>query len=102
MKFKKLYLIIVFTLGLTSFRAQLMTKNLGQFRSQFSTEPFTPEAIFDTLFDQNGEKYSLEDLRIKQSPIYRTNGSNGVAIQPQSTITFSTCNAGYFKLYFDS
>lgn len=101
MKFKKLYLIIVFTLGLTSFRAQLMTKNLGQFRSQFSTEPFTPEAIFDTLFDQNGEKYSLEDLRIKQSPIYRTNGSNGVAIQPQSTITFSTCNAGYFKLYFE-
>ena len=58
--------------------------------------PTTPNAIFDTIFDKDGNKYLLKDLKVNYTP--NPGGSTG---KVSAAIT-SSCSAGYFNLYYES
>lgn len=58
--------------------------------------PTTPNGIFDTIFDKDGVKYLLNDLKVNYIPV--SGGSTG---KVSAAIT-SSCSAGYFNLYYES
>jgi hypothetical protein len=51
----------------------------------------TPEGRFDILYDKDGRKYSLRDLKV----------DTALRFPDRSIRTSSTCNTGYFQLYFE-
>lgn len=65
---------------------------------------YTPGGIFDTLYDQFGKKHYIEDLLIKPEPPYgaKTASMNTGSPQPQGIVSFTSCNSGYFKLFFET
>src|SRR6218665_2040088 len=63
-----------------------------------SARHLSPGGLLDTLFDQSGKKYSLSDLQIRPVQAARTANTGTNPIQPQSVVTFTGCNSGYFKL----
>ena len=80
----KLFLLFICTLNVLQIKAQ----GSGMFY-----QPLTPKAIFDTVYDKEGEKYLLKDLEIYKY----YDGSNA------SRSISTTCNnAGYFNLFFQT
>ncbi|MBK8368162.1 MAG: hypothetical protein IPL10_12300 [Bacteroidetes bacterium] len=54
--------------------------------------PLSPEAKLDTVFDQNGNKFSLNDIRIDTT----------TRSVPPFGKTTQLCTSGYFDLYFET
>jgi len=52
----------------------------------------TPEGRFDILYDKDGRKYSLRDLKV----------DTALRFSDRAIRTSSTCNTGYFQLYFEA
>ncbi|MBU0766117.1 MAG: PKD domain-containing protein, partial [Bacteroidetes bacterium] len=52
----------------------------------------SPNSIFDTVVDKDGNKYRLQDIMIL---------NNVEGFGPSGTKSYMLCNAGYFDLYFE-
>lgn len=71
--------------------------NIKQIKAQGSgLGPLTPGGVFDTIFDKDGNKYLLSDLLVNYTP---SSGGSGSRVSAAVT---TSCNAGYFDLYFEN
>lgn len=73
-------------------------------------KPFTRDAIFDTVYDQQGNKFALKDIQLDSpNPFHSKQKENSAVLPGKKTIGSVqsvnavpplSCTAGYFDLYF--
>jgi len=66
-----------------------------------TTGYYSPAGIFENILDQNGRTYGLSELLISRPTRSLLFGNDSVN-EPQTALTFTSCNTGYFKLYFET
>ena len=57
---------------------------------------FTPGGLFDTVFDDNGKKYSIGEISTNDEIRKATGGKYAT-----SALVAASCSPGYFKMYLD-
>lgn len=90
MKKHLLNLLAVYLL-LAGFATNAQT--LDSITGSFSPNQISPAGILDAVFDQYGNKYSLDDIKVGNTK------ANSQGIQKTSALL---CTSGYFNLYFET
>ena len=80
-----LLFFLIYTISISDLRAQVP-----------GLDPLTPGSVFDTIFDKDGNKYLISDLLVNYTP-----NPGGLGSRVSAAVTTS-CNAGYFNLYFEN
>jgi len=89
MKKHLLNLLAVYLL-LAGFATNAQT--LDSITGSFSPNQVSPDGILDAVFDQYGNKYSLDDIKVGNTK------ANSQGVMKTSSLL---CTSGYFNLYFE-